>query len=51
MALTPDEVDALIRMGPSARHLRPDELVAAAGRLAASTRVTLEVTISVFEKE
>lgn len=48
LALTPQDVSALVRMGPSARHLRPEELAAAVDELAERTTVTLSVTVSVF---
>lgn len=49
MALRPDEVDALVRMGPSARHLSPQELRAAVADLRTTLPVTLSVTITVLE--
>ncbi|HEY4991211.1 MAG TPA: rRNA (guanine-N1)-methyltransferase [Nakamurella sp.] len=50
MSLTRGEVDALVRMGPSARHLDRDRLGEAIRRLAGRTAVTLSVTVSVLEK-
>lgn len=50
MALTRGDVDALVRMGPSARHLDRDRLGEAIRRLAHRTAVTLSVTVSVLEK-
>jgi 23S rRNA (guanine745-N1)-methyltransferase len=49
MALTRNDVLALVLMGPAARHVRPDQLRMAVGRLADITTVTLAVTISVLE--
>ena len=48
MRLTRDDVDRLIRMGPSAYHLPDDRRRAAVAALADVTEVTLAVTISVF---
>ncbi len=48
MSLTPADVSALVRMGPSARHLSGDELAAAVGTLPGVTVVTLAVTVSVL---
>lgn len=49
MALGAVDVAALVRMGPAARHLEPDGIATAVGRLATLTRVTVAVTISLFE--
>ncbi|MGS0686440.1 putative RNA methyltransferase [Nakamurella sp. GG22] len=46
MTLRPDDVDALVRMGPTARHLSPQELRAAVADLPATLPVTLSVTIT-----
>ena len=50
MALSRVEVSALVRMGPSARHLRPDNLASAVAALPETTAVTLSVTISVLDR-
>ena len=49
MRLTRADIDALVRMGPAARHLQPDRRRLAVERLAELTTVTLAVTISVLE--
>jgi 23S rRNA (guanine745-N1)-methyltransferase len=49
MPLTRDDVDALVRMGPSARHLRTGELDRAVSSLPEVSIVTLAVTISVLQ--
>ena len=49
MTLRPDDVDALVRMGPTARHLSPHELRAAVADLPATLPVTLSVTITTLE--
>lgn len=48
MQLTRDDVDRLIRMGPSAYHLPVDRRRAAVDALDDVTAVTLAVTVSVF---
>jgi len=48
MRLTRDDVDRLIRMGPSAHHLPGERRRAAVAALADVTEVTLAVTVSVF---
>jgi 23S rRNA (guanine745-N1)-methyltransferase len=48
MRLVRDDVGALIRMGPSARHLAAETLTAALAGLPDATAVTLSVTVSVF---
>jgi 23S rRNA (guanine745-N1)-methyltransferase len=55
LALAPEEVMALVRMGPSAHHLRTEELADRVTRLAATPRspsaemtVTASVTVSVY---
>ena len=48
MRLRPDEVDLLIRMGPSAHHLSGERRRAAVAGLDEVTEVTLAVTVSVF---
>lgn len=48
MRLRPDEVDLLVRMGPSAHHLPDDRRRAAVATLDDVTEVTLAVTVSVF---
>jgi 23S rRNA (guanine745-N1)-methyltransferase len=48
MALSRDDVDALVRMGPSARHLPSGHLDRAVSALAEISTVTLAVTISVL---
>ncbi len=50
MNLTPADISALVRMGPSARHLSGDELTAAVGTLPDVTAVTLAVTVSVLRR-
>ncbi len=50
MRLSPDDVGALVRMGPSARHLSGGELEAAVAALPDVTDVTLAVTVSVFQR-
>jgi len=48
MPLSRPDVDALVRMGPSARHLAPDRLAEAIAALPEKTFVTLAVSLSVF---
>jgi 23S rRNA (guanine745-N1)-methyltransferase len=48
MRLTRDDVDLLIRMGPSAHHLPTERRRAAVADLEEVTGVTLAVTVSVF---
>ncbi len=48
MPLARADVGALVRMGPSARHLATDELAAAVTTLPEAAAVTLSVTVSVF---
>ena len=48
MALPRHDVSALVRMGPSARHLGPENLAAAVAALPETTAVTLSVTVSVL---
>lgn len=50
LALSPKDVHALVRMGPSARHLRPDHLERAISGLSPQTTVTMSVTISVLQR-
>ena len=50
MRLGPEDVSALVRMGPSARHVQADALSVAVAALPDITSVTLSVTISVFER-
>ncbi len=50
MRLAPDDVGALVRMGPSARHLSSGEPAAAVAALPEVTAVTLAVTVSVFQR-
>jgi 23S rRNA (guanine745-N1)-methyltransferase len=50
LRLSRPDVLALVRMGPSARHLPPDQLAAAVEALPVVTAVTLAVTISVLER-
>jgi len=51
MVLSPEDVHALIRMGPSAHHLQPEHLALAVRELAVQTTVTLSVTISVLQRD
>ena len=51
MRLTRDAVDALVRMGPSARHLRDEHLVPAVAGLPGVSAVTLAVTVSVLTSD
>ncbi|MET0864655.1 MAG: putative RNA methyltransferase [Nakamurella sp.] len=44
------DILALVRMGPSARHLQPDQLAAAVAALPEITTVTLAVTVSVLNR-
>lgn len=48
LRLSREDVDALVRMGPSARHIPPDRLRAAVAELPEITEVTLAVTVSVL---
>lgn len=48
MSLGHDDISALVRMGPSAHHVRPERLLPAVERLAEVTGVTLSVTITTF---
>jgi len=50
MRLSRDDVDRLIRMGPSAYHLSDDRRRAAVAGLAEITEVTVAVTVSVFHR-
>ena len=50
MVLTHLDVLALVRMGPSARHLGLEQLERAVGELAAQTTVKMSVTISVLQR-
>jgi len=50
LMLSRPDVLALVRMGPSARHLQPDQLVAGIETLPEVIAVTLAVTISVLEQ-
>jgi 23S rRNA (guanine745-N1)-methyltransferase len=50
MQLTRSDVLALVRMGPSARHLESDRLAAAVDSLPQISSVTLAVTVSVLER-
>lgn len=51
LALSRADISALVRMGPSARHLPADDLAAAVDRLADRTTVTMSVTVSVFRAD
>jgi 23S rRNA (guanine745-N1)-methyltransferase len=48
MRLTRSDVAALVRMGPAARHVSPDQLQRSVNELAEFTTVTMAVTVSVF---
>jgi 23S rRNA (guanine745-N1)-methyltransferase len=48
MPLSRSDVDALVRMGPSARHLAADRLAESVAALPVPTFVTLAVSVSVF---
>ena len=50
LQLSRSDVLALVRMGPSARHLQPDQLAAAVSALPEITAVTLAITVSVLER-
>ena len=50
MRLSRDDVDRLIRMGPSAYHVSDDRRRAAVAGLAEMTEVTLASTVSVFDR-
>ena len=50
MTLGHEDVSALVRMGPTARHLGPAELAAQVESLPASLTVTAAVTVSRFGK-
>jgi len=50
LRLTQSEVLALVCMGPSARHIAPDELAARVSALPAMTGATLSVTISTYRR-
>jgi 23S rRNA (guanine745-N1)-methyltransferase len=51
LRLTPAEVLALIAMGPSARHIAPDDLATRVSAMpAAMTAVTLSVTVSTYRR-
>ena len=49
MELRPDDVSALVRMGPSARHLTPTQLAEQIAALPAELTVTAAVTVSSFQ--
>ncbi len=49
MELRPDDVAALVRMGPSARHLTPAQLADQIAALPAQLTVTAAVTVSSFQ--
>jgi len=51
MHLGPTDIDALVRMGPTARHITPDALAAAVSGLPASTRVTLAASVTVLTRD
>jgi SAM-dependent methyltransferase len=50
LRLSRPDVLALVLMGPSARHLQPDQLAAAVNILPEISAVTLAVTVSVLER-
>lgn len=50
LSLSRPDVSALVRMGPSARHLHPAELASSIDRLDEHTTVTLSVTVSVLAR-
>ncbi len=50
LSLSRGDVDALVRMGPSARHLDAADLAASVAALGEVTTVTMAVTISVLER-
>ncbi|MEP6560054.1 MAG: putative RNA methyltransferase [Nakamurella sp.] len=50
MELGRSDVLALVRMGPSARHLEPARLAAAVDLLPETSSITLAVTVSVLER-
>jgi len=50
LRLSRPDVLALVRMGPSARHLQPDQLADAVDALPEATTVTLAVTVSVLKR-
>ena len=49
LELTPTDIEALARMGPSARHVSPDRLRVAVAGLDEMTAVTVAVSISVLQ--
>ena len=48
MRLTREDIAALVRMGPAARHVSPEGLQSAVAELPEPTTVTMAVTVSVF---
>ena len=50
MRLTRRDIDALVRMGPAARHVSPEQLQASVTELPEITAVTMAVTVSVFSR-
>lgn len=50
LRLSPSDVGALVRMGPSARHIEAADLAAKLAGLSDLTDVTMAVTISVLER-
>ncbi len=51
MLLSRGDVAALVRMGPAARHISPDQLQMSVSELAEITTVTMAVTVSVLAAE
>jgi 23S rRNA (guanine745-N1)-methyltransferase len=50
LRLSRPDVLALVRMGPSARHLQPDQLATTVNALPEASTVTLAVTVSVLKR-
>ena len=51
MLLSRSDIAALVRMGPAARHISPEQLQMSVSELAEITTVTMSVTVSIFAAE